>query len=114
MDHVVHADEDPDIARLLSHFAHIKRRADDVNAELETVKAAIKNKLTAITDPNTPGGPAPYNAYTVNSPYTDAPGVTLRWVTSRRVNTSSLKKVYPHIADEFTEIKGAWRLEGLK
>jgi len=104
----------PEIDQLLSIEEDLYTKKKAIEDQLNEVQARIKAALTAVTrpvrDPATGAVTSqPYPAYRISVPGQVAR--SLKWATSRRLNTPAFKADHPEIYAAYVKEGGTWKLE---
>lgn len=104
---IIRAEPDTRLASLAAQYADLKQRADDLNAQLETCKTALKVEMqNANTDPD------------ATDIFLHAPGVEralwLQAKTSWRLDTAGLKAAHPEVYVRFAQQSSTWSLSQVR
>jgi len=111
----------PEIDQLLSIEEDLYTKKKAIEDQLNEVQARIKAALTAVTRPvkvpiyngaeiiGYTDREQPYPAYRISVPGQVAR--SLKWATSRRLNTPAFKADHPEIYAAYVKESGTWKLE---
>lgn len=106
----VHNPHDPELEALLAQYDARQAEFDRAEEHLNEIKAKLKAKITT---EHVQADGAPHAKYLITSPSLAHP-IKLAWRTWKAFNTKRFREIYPQMAEEFTEVKGTWRMERSK